>query len=110
MKELRFRLPANLPSAARSGLQHAYLTYGAESYPIPSRAEVTEGELVLRTAERIAPFSACIPWSAMGEVWMLSTTTLLPSPQPYDLLRELARGQLYRYVRPSRIGAKWNRS
>jgi hypothetical protein len=96
MKELRFRLPANLPSAARSGLQHAYLTYGAESYPIPSRAEVTEGELVLRTAERIAPFSACIPWSAMGEVWMLSTTTLLPSPQPYDLLRELARGQLYR--------------
>lgn len=96
MREIRFRLPANLPVEAAVLLRQAYLARGAELCPIASRAEITREELVLRTQEEDGPVNVCIPWSVCGEVWMLSTTTLLPDVRPYDLVRELARGQLYR--------------
>jgi len=96
MEPLRFRLPADLPESARRWLAHAYLVRGAESCPIGSSVTISADEFILQPLEEGGPVAACVPWPVDGEIWMLSTTTLLPGKHVYDLLRELARGQLHR--------------
>lgn len=96
MSLLRFRLPSDLPSALRRWLPYAYLVRSSECCPVGSSVEVTSEELVFHLSDLDGPVAACIPWLVGEEVWMLSTTTLLPNQRQYDLVRELARGQLHR--------------
>lgn len=95
MSELRFRLwPA--PQTITPWLPYAYIFRSAECCPVCSTVELAAEELVFRMEEDGGPVAASIPWPVGDEIWMLSTTTLLADQRPYDLLRELARGQLHR--------------
>ncbi|MCS7166880.1 MAG: hypothetical protein RMI91_09105 [Gemmatales bacterium] len=95
MSALRFRLPPDLPDNVHRWLTFAYLQRGSECLPVATSVAVEEEQLVLHPCETVASVAACIPWMVGSELWMLATTTLMPRLRPYDLVRELARGQLH---------------
>ncbi|MCS7014515.1 MAG: hypothetical protein NZM42_00175 [Gemmatales bacterium] len=96
MSALRFRLPSDLPDTVRRWLPYAYLVRGAECVPLSSTVTIEDHLLVFSALETRGAVSACVPWLVGQEIWMLPTTTLLPGPRVYELVRELARAQLHR--------------
>jgi len=92
---LRFRVFENGAPATTVDLRGAHLL-GAERVPIRAELRFEKGHLVCEPRSRAAAALA-IQWNVpgFGKV-MLETPRLLDRAAPYDLLCELARGQLMR--------------
>lgn len=92
---LRFKVFSNGAPATQVDLSGAHIL-GGERVPIRGEVRFEKGEIVCEPRSRAAAALA-IQWDVpgFGKV-MLETPRLLDRAAPYDLLSELARGQLMR--------------
>lgn len=92
----RFKVFENGAPARQVVLEGAHLM-GSDHIPIRSNVRFENGEIVCESLSRASAAALVLSWpvSGFGRV-VLETPRLLDRPQPYNLMVELARGQMMR--------------
>lgn len=95
MGPFHFELPPDLTPAAQVAAASGWLVNGYDHTPVPARRTVTPTRLSLLRDETESSHLA-LPWPGTTGSRTITTATLRPRPEPYQLLTELARGSVNR--------------